>query len=133
MIAAVADTHTAVWYIFADSRLSARAHAFIEQVAQRGERVGVSAITLIEIVYLIEKGRLASDVITRLTTTLDDPDKVLVEVPLDSSIVIAVRQVPRKDVPDMPDRIVAGTALHFGVPVISRDGKIKAARLQSIW
>jgi predicted nucleic acid-binding protein len=42
-------------------------------------------------------------------------------------------QVPRADVPDMPDRIVAATALYFDVPVISRDGRIQAAMLKTVW
>jgi PIN domain nuclease of toxin-antitoxin system len=33
----------------------------------------------------------------------------------------------------MPDRIVAATALRFGVPIISRDGKIRASKLATIW
>jgi PIN domain nuclease of toxin-antitoxin system len=33
----------------------------------------------------------------------------------------------------MPDRIVAATALHFGVPVISRDSRILASDLTTIW
>ena len=48
-------------------------------------------------------------------------------------IVDAMKQVPRADVPDMPDRIVAATAVYFGVPVISRDGKIRASNVQTIW
>ena len=39
----------------------------------------------------------------------------------------------RQDVPDMPDRIIAATALHLGVPLISRDGKIKASAVPTIW
>ena len=34
MICAVADTHTIIWYLFADPRLSATAHNTIETVAQ---------------------------------------------------------------------------------------------------
>lgn len=44
-----------------------------------------------------------------------------------------MRQVPRDQIPDMPDRIVAATALHFGVPVISRDGRIRASSIQTLW
>jgi len=36
-------------------------------------------------------------------------------------------------VPDLPDRIIAATALHLNVPVISRDSKIQAANLQTVW
>jgi hypothetical protein len=46
-------------------------------------------------------------------------------------IVDVMRQVPRADVPDMPDRIVAATAVYFGTPAISRDGRIRAANLQN--
>jgi len=36
-------------------------------------------------------------------------------------------------VPDMPDRIVAATAVYYSVPVISRDGKIRASNVQTVW
>jgi len=48
-------------------------------------------------------------------------------------IVDAMKQVQRADVPGMPDRIVAATAVYFGVPVISRDGKIRTSNVQTIW
>jgi predicted nucleic acid-binding protein len=41
--------------------------------------------------------------------------------------------VPRKDVPDMPDRIIAATALHLGLPLVTRDGKIRAVNITTIW
>jgi len=36
-------------------------------------------------------------------------------------------------VPDMPDRIIAATALHLNVPVISKDAKIQSSGLTTIW
>jgi PIN domain nuclease of toxin-antitoxin system len=44
-----------------------------------------------------------------------------------------MRDVPRVEIPDMPDRIVAATALYFGVPAISRDGRIRASNIQTVW
>ena len=44
-----------------------------------------------------------------------------------------MRLVPRVAVPDMPDRIVAATAVHFGVPVISRDRRIQSSILSTVW
>ncbi len=84
-------------------------------------------------VYLIEKNRLAPDTLERLTGSLKNPDNVLVEMPVDSEVVEHVRKIPRDQVPDLPDRVIAGTALRFGVPVISRDRKIRATNLQTIW
>jgi PIN domain nuclease of toxin-antitoxin system len=48
-------------------------------------------------------------------------------------IVDAMREVPRAEVPDMPDRIVAATAVYYGVPVISRDGRIRSSNVQTVW
>jgi PIN domain nuclease of toxin-antitoxin system len=58
---------------------------------------------------------------------------VLKEAPFTMEIVDAMRKIPRAAVPDMPDRIVAATALYFGVPVISRDHRIHSSGVQTIW
>jgi PIN domain nuclease of toxin-antitoxin system len=60
MIAAVADTHTAVWYLFNNPRLSAIARQGIEDAFSSGDQIGVSSISLCEMVYLAEKGRIPS-------------------------------------------------------------------------
>jgi PIN domain nuclease of toxin-antitoxin system len=57
MIGGVADTHTALWYLFDDERLSNSAGDFIDQAGAAGRRIVVSSISLAEIVYLIEKKR----------------------------------------------------------------------------
>jgi PIN domain nuclease of toxin-antitoxin system len=133
MIGAVADTHAALWYLFNDSRLSPSAGDFIDQAAAAGSEVGISSVSLAEIVYLIEKGRLPANAYTDLKAALRDPDHVFKEAPLTVEIVDAMSQVPRVEVPDMPDRIVAATAVYLGVPVISRDGRIRASRARTIW
>ncbi|WP_437730494.1 hypothetical protein [Sorangium sp. So ce1335] len=38
----------------------------------------------------------------------------------------------RADVPDMPDRIIAATAVSLGVPLVTRDGKIGASGAQTM-
>jgi PIN domain nuclease of toxin-antitoxin system len=58
MIAGVADTHTALWHLFDDARLSAGARAFIDQAASARQKIAVSSISLAELVYLVEKDRL---------------------------------------------------------------------------
>jgi PIN domain nuclease of toxin-antitoxin system len=41
--------------------------------------------------------------------------------------------ISRDEVPDMPDRIVAATGVLYGVPVISRDRKIRSSKIETIW
>jgi PIN domain nuclease of toxin-antitoxin system len=133
VIAGVADTHTALWYLLRNPRLSDTAREFIDNTARAGHGIGLSAISLAEIVYLVEKGRLPDSAYQDLKAALLTPGFVFEEVPLSAQIVDAMRQVPRADVPDLPDRIVAATAVYFGVPVISRDGQIHASGLDTIW
>src|ERR1039458_4256945 len=96
-------------------------------------RIVVSAVSLAEIVYLVEKSRLPENAYADLKNALADPDHVLKEAPFTVEIVDAMRNVSRAAVPDMPDRIVAATAVYFGVPVLSRDGRICASNVQTVW
>ena len=133
MIAGVADTHAAVWYLFNDTSLSVKAGDFIDGAAKQARRIIVSAISLVEVVYLIEKNRLPRNAYADLTAAFANPHHVLKEIAFTSEIVDSMWRVSRADVPDMPDRVVAATALYLGVPVISRDGKIRASNVQTIW
>ena len=133
MIIAVADTHAAIWYLSADSRLSATARLFIEAAVGQGYNIALSAISLIEMVYLVEKGRIPPQRFSQLAATLGDPDSVFVETPVTLDIARALSRVDVTQIPDMPDRIVAATAVQYDVPIISRDGKIRLSTLQTIW
>jgi PIN domain nuclease of toxin-antitoxin system len=130
---AVIDTHTAIWYLNADARLSDRAKRFIDEAGRRGMPVLLSSISFVEIVYLCEKGRITPESLMRLEEALRLPGSVLRVADLTMAVALAVGRVARDDVPDMPDRIIAGTALYFGVPVISRDRKIKVSAVETIW
>ena len=133
MLGAVADTHAVIWYLFADERLSATARTTIEEAAAGGDQIAFSSITLAEIIYLSEKGRIDPATLDRLLTAVDREDAVLIEVPFDRHVAQALRKVERTQVPDLPDRIIAATALHLGLPLISRDRKIQLSDVNTIW
>jgi len=69
----------------------------------------------------------------RLDRAIDEVDSVLRLVALDRDIARALYRIPRGIVPDMPDRIIAATALHLGVPLVTRDAAIRAAPITTIW
>jgi PIN domain nuclease of toxin-antitoxin system len=133
VIGAVADTHAIIWYIFADRRLSKTARTTIEQIAAAGNQVAFSSITLAEIVYLSERGRIAAETLERLLQAVDSGNAGLVEIPFDRYIAQALARVERSQVPDLPDRMIAATALHLGVPLISRDSEIHLSDIETIW
>jgi predicted nucleic acid-binding protein len=65
---------------------------------------------------------------------LDDPATVLTAYPLDRIVADNSHHIPRATVPDMPDRIIAATALTLGLPLITRDGNIrKLTNITTIW
>lgn len=133
MLAAIADTHTAIWYLFSDPRLGRRASDFIDEAIANGDHIGVSAITLAEMVYLLEKGRIPPPALNDLFAAIADPESVLSEVPLDGSIAHEMMAIRREEIPDLPDRIIAATARFYGVPVLSRDGRIRTSGIQTLW
>jgi len=133
MLAAIADTHTVIWYLYDDPRLSAIARVVLTEAVERGNQIGMSAISLAEIVYLSEKGRINSQVFARLLAALDLSDALLVELPFDRGIAVRLPDIDRAQVPDLPDRIIAATARSRGLPLITRDHKIRVSGLPTIW
>jgi PIN domain nuclease of toxin-antitoxin system len=132
MPVAVADTHAVIWFLSDSPRLSVAAGAVFDTAAERGDQVAVSSITLAEIVYLIEKGRIPMAAFASLILALGDSASVLVEAPFDRPIAQALLRVDRRSVPDLPDRIIAATALHLGVPLISKDRQIQASNVTTV-
>jgi predicted nucleic acid-binding protein len=47
--------------------------------------------------------------------------------------MLKMTEIPRQDLPDLPDRVIAATALFFSVPVLSRDARIRSSNIQTIW
>ena len=132
-IQAVADTHALLWYLYNDPRLSATAGALMDSIDQRGDQIAITAITSAEMVYLIEKGKVPVTSFERVVTTLSQANSNLVEIPFDRVVAEMMRKVERSQAPDFPDRIIAATALHLGVPLISRDRKIQSSIVTTIW
>jgi len=133
MAALVVDTHAAVWYLLNSSRLSSAAQRAIDDAADAGDPVYLSAVSLVEIVYLVEKGRLPAVVIERLTAALSALDAGFTVAPLDEQAAWTVQRISRDIVPDMPDRIIAATASNLGFPRVTRDPAIAKAGLTTIW
>ena len=129
----VTDTHTLVWYLMRSPKLSAAASARINAAVAAGEPLFVPTVCIVEIIYLVEKRRLPTLARERLTKHLDLSDSDLRLVPLDRWVAERIEAIPRDQVADMPDRIIAATALHLGVPLVTRDGHIRASGIDTVW
>lgn len=121
----LADTHSIVWFLFDPSRLSPAADAALTTAAESG-KVTISAITLVEVNYLSGKKTFPySGVFPRLIALASDPNERIEVLPLTLQVAQAMDLVPRAEVPDMPDRVVATTAVAYKLPLVSQDAEIR--------
>jgi PIN domain nuclease of toxin-antitoxin system len=122
----VVDTHTAVWYFNRSPKLSSAAKTALNEATISGGGLLLPSICLVELTYLVERGRVTRLAFYVVKQSLDDPDSALKLAPLDRTVADAIGRVPRAAVPDMPDRIIAATALVLGLPLVTRDARIRA-------
>lgn len=129
----VVDTHIVIWYFADPTQLSKPAEIAIDN-AGANATILVSSITIVELIYLTEKGRIRHDVLDLLRSALDDSTTAFRLIEVNREIADQVGNIPRQIVPDMPDRIISATALHLNLPLIAKDRKIRALQsIQTIW
>jgi PIN domain nuclease of toxin-antitoxin system len=129
MSVVAADTHAILWYLEDDDRLTTAAGGALDAA----EHILIPSVCLVEITYLVEKGRLHEAVLPRLLAELNSPATILQLAALDLGVVRALQDIPRFAVPDLPDRVIAATALHHRVPLVTRDRAIRASGISTVW
>jgi PIN domain nuclease of toxin-antitoxin system len=122
-----------IWYLSDSKQLSPTARLIITTEEKNGESIFVSAISLVEVIYLAERGRLPPTALQSLENALGDPMGSNCAIGCSSGQ--AVQKISRLNVPDMPDRTIAATAVHLNADLVTRDRRLQAAALvnQSIW
>ena len=133
MIRAVADTHTVIWFLQGSNQLSDAATRTFDEAIAAGDHIAISAMSIVEIVFLAEPGRIVSTALADLATALDTRGATLVVIPMDRVIAEHLGGIPRAAVPELPDRVIAATALNLGVPLVTSDLRIRASGIATIW
>ena len=130
----VTDTHSLLWHIFQNKRLSEKAASIFRETDNGEGEIYIPTIVLVEIVYLVEKQRIPQESIDSVTGLLDAHATNYRLTPIMPATIHAMQMVPRQLIPDMPDRIITATALELGLPLITKDSKITAANVvKVIW
>jgi PIN domain nuclease of toxin-antitoxin system len=128
----VLDTHAAVWYLQASSKLSAPSLAAIQACLAAGKPVFVSTVTIVELTYLVEKGRFPTSLLDQLLLELQRPAPELLVAPLDLLTASTLRTVPTS-IRDMPDRMIAATAVALGMSLVTRDQQLQTSGIPTLW
>lgn len=130
----VIDTHAAIWCFANSPDLSSIAKTAINTAVSNGNFIILPTISIVEFVYLVEKSRLVPQTLTRLMRFLKLPNSSFITQDLTSEIAQTLANIPRLTVPDMPDRIIAASALHLNLPLVTKDHEIQAlTNIQTIW
>lgn len=86
MTAVVADTHTIIWYLKDASKLSENATIALDKAIHTENLIYVAAISLVEIIYLVERSRIPSEAFEQLIVALNQLNSALEVVPLDQTV-----------------------------------------------
>jgi len=127
----LADTHALIWFLARPSKLGRRAARVFEALGATTE-VHVSSISLWEVSLLQDEGHLKlAEGFSAWCDGLAGHAGIRLEPLLRDDIEQARRLGALRD---PSDRLIAGTSLRLGVPLLSRDEKMKAeARLRVVW
>ncbi len=129
----VIDTNIVIFYFGEFSRLTKLAETTVDEAAEKGT-VLVPSIVLVELVYLIEKNRIPADVLNKLREALDDDSTAFRLAELTRGVADEIENIDRSIVADMPDRIIAATARHLGLPLVTSDSDLhNLTNIETIW
>jgi PIN domain nuclease of toxin-antitoxin system len=129
----VIDTQVLVWHLIDPPAQSPAARQALIRARETGGVIAYSVISLVEIAYLMERRRLPGDILDAVEDAQRHPDNPFVPLSVTPDVANALRDIPRETVPDMPDRIIAATALHLGLPLVTCDERIRRLPITTIW
>jgi PIN domain nuclease of toxin-antitoxin system len=130
--APVLDTHIWIWWIRGSSDLPLRERDALDSLPA-DNRPTISAISLWEFGNLVAQGRL------EIEGSVEDwleiaaaPTTVNVQ-PITPRIIAEMNRLPDSFHRDPADRLIVATARALGLPLATKDRKIRAARLTKLW
>ena len=107
------------------SRLSTEARRRFQEADHGNAVIYVSAITPIEMTYLVEKGKIPETVPQQFYRVIEDTRKDSYQIfEISYELTKVFFKVPSSIIPELPDRVIAATAYHLRLPLITKDHRI---------
>ena len=114
-----------------DKRLSKRAHEVIRK-AREDTAIAVATITLWEIAWLAQSGRIA--VVGSVESFVRETVARVILRPATPEIAALAVRLPKDFPKDPSDRLIAATAMVEGMPLVTADTRIRRSKaVETIW
>ncbi|MBP6788014.1 MAG: PIN domain-containing protein [Candidatus Promineofilum sp.] len=126
----LADTVAIVHHLRRPSRVGSECRRILREADEGQHHVFISAISLMEVLYLAEAKRIALSLGDLLAMVSSSQNYSI--VPVDSQVVEAAQTID--DVPELHDRILAATAAVYAVSMLTPDAVMAASQhVDAIW
>ena len=109
-------SRAAVWHLLNSNHLSEIDYSLIDSAAASRARIYIPAVTLIEVMYLVQQGRIAADAFEVFATELREDNPMFAVTPLDSHVANVIRSIPRNILSDMPRSQYRGNSPASRIP-----------------
>lgn len=129
---ALLDTHIWVWWLTADSGLTARERAALDSAAVTGD-LYLSAISLWEAQMLHAKGRLELPLAFPHWLRRAAAPPMVTVLSLDIAVISALDNLPASFHGDPADRLIVATARTHQLPLATHDVRIRRSRTARLW
>lgn len=130
---AVVDTHALIWYALGRrARLGRKAAAFVDRVEAGEAAAWIPAIALVELLEAAHRGviRLAGGSDAWVQGLMGSGSFFVADL----TAAVALRADTLHAIPERGDRLIAATAAHLGLPLVTRDPEIaRAAGVALLW
>lgn len=132
MTAPLLDTHTWVWWLLGDPRLSEGERENLDTLP-RGSRPWVCDISLWEVALLVQVGRLRLELPLESWLATATAATTVRLVPITSATVVEMTKLPRSFHQDPADRLIVSTARALELPLCTHDKEILQSGLVTPW
>ena len=127
----VTDTHSLVWYLTDDPKLSTKAKGIFQKVDKFQDYLFIPCVVFFELLYLVEKKKIVVN-FNDFLAMISSAKNYRVE-PLCLPIIEKSKKIHREKIPDPWDRLIAATSLYLNFPLITRDKSLQEIGLKVIW